>query len=134
MPDWRSLCSRPTDDLNGMILEGGGTCRADSGSVLPLPAILRDEQFVKLDEAISALDTRSEKQFQQAIDVLISRSSMIMAAHRLNTIRKAGRIIRVNEGHVELVLSYETLLMENERNVQEMEISLENAADIVNEN
>ena len=134
MPDWRSLCSRPTDDLNGMILEGGGTCRADSGSVLPLPAILRDEQFVQLDEAISALDTRSEKQFQQAIDVLISRSSMIMAAHRLNTIRKAGRIIRVNEGHVELVLSYETLLMENERNVQEMEISLENAADIVNEN
>ncbi len=134
MPDWRSLCSRPTDDLNGMILEGGGTCRADSGSVLPLPAILRDEQFVQLDEAISALDTRPEKQFQQAIDVLISRSSMIMAAHRLNTIRKAGRIIRVNEGHVELVLSYETLLMENERNVQEMEISLENAADIVNEN
>ena len=134
MPDWRSLCSRPTDDLNGMILEGGGTCRADSGSVLPLPAILRDEQFVQLDEAISALDTRSEKQFQQAIDVLISRSSMIMAAHRLNTIRKAGRIIRVNEGHVEIVLSYETLLMENERNVQEMEISLENAADIVNEN
>ena len=128
------MCSRPTDDLNGMILEGGGTCRADSGSVLPLPAILRDEQFVQLDEAISALDTRSEKQFQQAIDVLISRSSMIMAAHRLNTIRKAGRIIRVNEGHVELVLSYETLLMENERNVQEMEISLENAADIVNEN
>ena len=117
-----------------MILEGGGTCRADSGSVLPLPAILRDEQFVQLDEAISALDTRPEKQFQQAIDVLISRSSMIMAAHRLNTIRKAGRIIRVNEGHVELVLSYETLLMENERNVQEMEISLENAADIVNEN
>ena len=134
MPDWRSLCSRPTDDLNGMILEGGGTCRADSGSVLPLPAILRDEQFVQLDEAISALDTRPEKQFQQAIDVLISRSSMIMAAHRLNTIRKAGRIIRVNEGHVEIVLSYETLLMENERNVQEMEISLENAADIVNEN
>ncbi len=128
------MCSRPTDDLNGMILEGGGTCRADSGSVLPLPAILRDEQFVQLDEAISALDTRPEKQFQQAIDVLISRSSMIMAAHRLNTIRKAGRIIRVNEGHVELVLSYETLLMENERNVQEMEISLENAADIVNEN
>ena len=134
MPDWRSLCSRPTDDLNGMILEGGGTCRADSGSVLPLPAILRDEQFVQLDEAISALDTRPEKQFQQAIDVLISRSSMIMAAHRLNTIRKAGRIIRVNEGHVEIVLSYETLLMENERNVPEMEISLENAADIVNEN
>ena len=134
MSDWRILCSRPPDDLNGMILEGGGTCRADSGSVLPLPAILRDEQFVQLDEAISALDTRSEKQFQQAIDVLISRSSMIMAAHRLNTIRKAGRIIRVNEGHVELVLSYETLLMENERNVQEMEISLENAADIVNEN
>ena len=96
------MCSRPTDDLNGMILEGGGTCRADSGSVLPLPAILRDEQFVQLDEAISALDTRPEKQFQQAIDVLISRSSMIMAAHRLNTIRKAGRIIRVNEGHVEL--------------------------------
>ena len=128
------MCSRPTDDLNGMILEGGGTCRADSGSVLPLPAILRDEQFVQLDEAISALDTRPEKQFQQAIDVLISRSSMIMAAHRLNTIRKAGRIIRVNVGHVELVLSYETLLMENERNVQEMEISLENAADIVNEN
>lgn len=134
MPDWRILCSRPPDDLNGMILEGGGTCRADSGSVLSLPAILRDEQFVQLDEAISALDTRSEKQFQQAIDVLISRSSMIMAAHRLNTIWKAGRIIRVNEGHVELVLSYETLLMENERNVQEMEISLENAADIVNEN
>lgn len=134
MPDLRILCSCPPDDLNGMILEGGGTCRADSGSVLSLPAILRDEQFVQLDEAISALDTRSEKQFQQAIDVLISRSSMIMAAHRLNTIRKAGRIIRVNEGHVELVLSYETLLMENERNVQEMEISLENAADIVNEN
>ena len=134
MPDWRSLCSRPTDDLNGMILEGGGTCRADSGSVLPLPAILRDEQFVQLDEAISALDTRPEKQFQQAIDVLISRSSMIMAAHRLNTIRKAGRIIRVNEGHVELVLSYETLLMESERNVQEMEISLDNAANIANEN
>lgn len=77
--------------------------------------LLGDEQFVLLDEAISALDAKCDKQVQQAIDVLISRSAVIMAAHRLNLIRKADRIIRVNEGHMGLVPSYKALLMESEK-------------------
>lgn len=63
-------------------------------------AILKNPAILILDEATSALDTESEKQVQDAIDLLMSNRTSIVIAHRLSTIQNADEIIVVQQGEI----------------------------------
>lgn len=63
-------------------------------------AILRDAPILLLDEATSALDAESELKVQSALDRLMEGRTTLVIAHRLATVKKADRIIVLDEGKI----------------------------------
>lgn len=63
-------------------------------------AVLADPRIIILDEATSALDAESERLIQEALDRLTAGRTTFIIAHRLSTVRKADRIIVLEEGRV----------------------------------
>lgn len=61
-------------------------------------AILRDAPILLLDEATSALDAESELKVQKALERLMEGRTTLVIAHRLATVKKADRIIVLDEG------------------------------------
>jgi len=63
-------------------------------------AILRDAPVLLLDEATSALDAESELKVQEALEHLMEGRTTLVIAHRLATVKKANRIIVLDEGGI----------------------------------
>lgn len=63
-------------------------------------AILKDAPIVILDEFTSALDVENERHILQAIDNLVQNKTVIIIAHRLETVRKADNIIVLDKGEI----------------------------------
>ena len=61
-------------------------------------AILRDAPVLLLDEATSALDAESEAAVQLALDELSKTRTTLVVAHRLATVKKADRILVMDNG------------------------------------
>jgi ATP-binding cassette, subfamily B, bacterial len=95
---------------NGMTLSGGQRQR-----VAIARALVRDPRIIILDEATSALDVISEKEVQEAIDNLIEGRTTLIVAHRLSTIRKAGRVVVMKQGScIELGTQQELMSQDGE--------------------
>jgi subfamily B ATP-binding cassette protein MsbA len=73
-------------------------------------ALLKDPPILILDEATSALDAKSESLVQQALEVLMRGRTSLVIAHRLATIRRADRIVVIDEGRIVEVGSHSELL------------------------
>lgn len=76
-------------------------------------AVLRKTPVIILDEATSAVDTETESEIQRAIENLRSgdtKPTLIVIAHRLSTVRRASRIIVLEEGKVAETGNHETLI------------------------
>ena len=63
-------------------------------------AVLRDPAVLLLDEATSALDAESEHAVQQALATLSRNRTTLVIAHRLATVRRADRIVVVDDGRI----------------------------------
>jgi ATP-binding cassette subfamily B multidrug efflux pump len=63
-------------------------------------AILADPAILILDEATSSVDTRTEKQIQEALLRLMQGRTSFIIAHRLSTIRDADGILVIQDGQV----------------------------------
>ncbi len=63
-------------------------------------AFIRQPELLILDEATSSLDTHSERFIQKAIENISARTTVIVVAHRLSTIKKADRIYVLEHGQV----------------------------------
>ncbi len=79
----------------GVMLSGGQKQR-----IAIARAILRDAPVLLLDEATSALDAESERLVQKAVDELAQTRTTIIVAHRLATVKKADRIVVMDQGRV----------------------------------
>jgi ATP-binding cassette subfamily C protein len=63
-------------------------------------AMLRKPSILVLDEATSALDTENETVIQRALERLKGRTTVIVIAHRLSTVRSADQVIVLDEGRI----------------------------------
>ena len=63
-------------------------------------AILKDAPFLILDEATSAVDNETEAALQRSIHHISRGRTTLIIAHRLSTVRRADRIIVMDEGRV----------------------------------
>jgi len=61
-------------------------------------AILKDPAILILDEATSSLDSESERLVQLALDRLMQGRTTFIIAHRLATVRRADRIVVIQDG------------------------------------
>ncbi|KAI4324811.1 hypothetical protein MLD38_030265 [Melastoma candidum] len=73
-------------------------------------AILKKSRVLLLDEASSALDLESERNVQEALRRIAKRTTTIVVAHRMSTIREANTIAVVKDGMIMEYGSHETLL------------------------
>ncbi|MEX0299824.1 MAG: ATP-binding cassette domain-containing protein, partial [Kordiimonas sp.] len=73
-------------------------------------AILRDAPVLLLDEATSALDAESELKVQEALEHLMEGRTTLVIAHRLATVKKADRIIVLDEGKIVAEGTHEELI------------------------
>jgi ATP-binding cassette subfamily C protein CydD len=64
-------------------------------------AFLRDARLVILDEPTASLDLESERQIAAGIESLSRGRTLLIIAHRLQTVREADRILVLDEGKVE---------------------------------
>lgn len=94
----------------GTLLSGGQRQRiAIARAVLKNPAILI------LDEPASALDPESELRIQEAIEKLLGQMTILIASHRLGTIRRADRIFVLENGSIVESGTHGKLITENGR-------------------
>ncbi len=63
-------------------------------------ALLKDAPILILDEATSALDTESESLVQSALQNLMAGRTVLVIAHRLSTVRRADRIVVLENGGI----------------------------------
>ena len=63
-------------------------------------AVLADPEILILDEATSSVDTRTEKNIQDAMVRLMKNRTSLIIAHRLSTIRDADRIVVMENGRI----------------------------------
>ncbi|MDB3860332.1 ABC transporter transmembrane domain-containing protein [Paracoccaceae bacterium] len=89
----------------GVMLSGGQKQR-----IAIARAILRDAPILLLDEATSALDSENELSVKTAVEALSQNRTTLIVAHRLATVKKADRIIVLNEGKVVATGTHEELL------------------------
>jgi ATP-binding cassette subfamily B protein len=73
-------------------------------------ALLTDPRVLVLDEATSNLDLATEAMIERALDVLLEGRTAILIAHRLNTARRADRIVVVDHGGIAGIGRHEDLL------------------------
>ncbi|OLR65352.1 ABC transporter ATP-binding protein [Peptoniphilus porci] len=63
-------------------------------------AILKDAPILVLDEATSFADSENEYLMQEALSELVKDKTVIMIAHRLNTIENANQILVISDGKI----------------------------------
>ena len=80
---------------HGVRLSGGQQQRVSIARVF-----LKDPPVLIFDEATSALDAHSERVVQESLERLAQRRTTLVIAHRLSTVRKAGRILVLDENGV----------------------------------
>lgn len=89
----------------GVKLSGGQRQRIAIARVF-----LKDPAVVILDEATSSLDTESERFVEQALEQLLQGRTTLLIAHRLSTVRRADRVVVLDQGRIVETGSHDELL------------------------
>jgi subfamily B ATP-binding cassette protein MsbA len=73
-------------------------------------ALLKNAPILILDEATSALDSESEALVQSALQNLMTGRTVVVIAHRLSTVRRADRIVVLENGTIADVGAHDELM------------------------
>ena len=87
--------------FNTVIGEGGESLSGGERQRISIArCILKDAPIVILDEATASVDADNESYIQQAISELCKGKTLLVIAHRLNTIRNANQILVIADGRI----------------------------------
>lgn len=89
------------DGFDTVIGEGGASLSGGQAQRISIArCILKDSPIVILDEATASVDADNESYIQQAISELCRGKTLLVIAHRLNTIACADKIIVIKDGEI----------------------------------
>ena len=89
------------DGFQTVIGEGGATLSGGEKQRISIArCILKDSPIVILDEATASVDTDNESYIQEAINELVNGKTLLVIAHRLNTICQADQILVIADGRI----------------------------------
>jgi ATP-binding cassette subfamily B protein len=87
--------------LDTQVGERGGRLSMGQRQLVSLLRVLVQKPAIfVLDEATASIDPFTEWQIQQALNLILSKSTSILIAHRLSTIKAADRIIVLRQGQI----------------------------------
>ena len=72
-------------------------------------ALMKDASIIIMDDAVSAVDTKTEEQILQALKTVRAGKTTIMIAHRVSTVEAMDKIIYIEDGTVAAVGTHEEL-------------------------
>jgi len=99
---------------NTMVGEGGHRLSGGQRQRVAIArAVLKDAPLLILDEATSAVDNETEAALQRSIERISRDRTTIVIAHRLSTVRRADRILVLEEGRVVEDGTHESLIGQN---------------------
>ncbi len=120
---WESLEAAQLNDLVSEFPQGIYTHIGDNGIRLSggqrqrlalAKAFYRESKLLVLDEATSALDSQTEAEVMKAIELIGRRSTIIVIAHRLSTVKKCDCIYEFENGKIKAFGKYEHLMQDSE--------------------
>lgn len=86
---------------DSLVGEGGQTLSGGQRQRISIArAILKDAPIVLMDEATAAIDPTNEREIQQALAALVKGRTLIVVAHRLQTIEAADQILVLDGGRI----------------------------------
>ena len=89
------------DGYDTMVGEGGSTLSGGEKQQISIARVLsKDAPIVLLDEATASLDPENEVLIQSAISELVFDKTVIIVAHRLQSIMNADQIVVLDDGNV----------------------------------
>ena len=89
------------DGYDTMVGEGGSTLSGGEKQRISIArALLKDAPVILLDEATSSLDPENEVLIQEALSTLVENKTVIVIAHRLQSVCNADQIVVLEDGHV----------------------------------
>jgi ABC-type multidrug transport system fused ATPase/permease subunit len=104
LPDGvESNVGKRKDELSGGQLQRIGLARA----LYSRPGLLI------MDEATSALDAESENEINKALDEMRGRTTVVLIAHRLNTVQRSDLVFLVEDGQITASGKFPDLLKSN---------------------
>ncbi len=89
------------DGLQTVIGEGGRAMSTGEKQLLAICRVLcRNPSLLVLDEASSAIDSRTEELLEQTLETSFQDKTVLIIAHRLSTVQRADRIVVLEKGRI----------------------------------
>ena len=112
----KDLINSLPDGINTIVGEKGVQLSGGQRQRIAIArALYRKPKILVLDEATSALDGLTEQKITQSIHKIASDITVIIIAHRLNTIKECDMIYFIENGMIADSGNYEMLIQSNEK-------------------
>jgi len=99
------------EGLDTVVQQRGANLSAGQRQLIAFARVLvHDPPVLVLDEAISSIDSLTERRLQEAVQTVTGGRTSLVVAHRLSTIRHADRILLLSHGHLVESGKHEELL------------------------
>lgn len=89
--------------------DGIGLSQGQKQRILIARAVYKNPDFIFLDEATNALDAENERKIVENLSKFYENKTVVVAAHRLSTVKNADKIVVLSDGKIVEVGTHESL-------------------------